>query len=205
MQKIIEKQKFSILETLIITICICALIFASILGVFNQWKANEDKIRIRNAISLTKALEQYYNDSSSTEFSRKYPISQCSTTSPNSVDYEHTLYIALTGIQTNSFKYLESKDFPQDEKADYVDQIQNDCLGLLKDFNTSNYSKTNKRCDHRPANAKNFCYLYSTSPEGDRFTISLYSDTKNKRGEITKLRNNPIVTEGINLNSENFD
>jgi hypothetical protein len=197
MQNLFKKQKFSILETLIISVCVCAMLFAIIFGIFNQNRINQDKIRIRNLVSLSKALSQYYNDSSSFEFSRKFPISQCSTSEPNSVDYEHTLYLTLTGIDKNAFKYLEPNTFPQDNSATYSDQIDSVCSNLLKGLDTSKYSINNKRCDYTPEKAKNFCYLYSTSPEGDRYTLSMYSDFMNKRASITKLRNNQLVYEGI--------
>ncbi|MGL4758842.1 MAG: hypothetical protein ACRCXZ_05875 [Patescibacteria group bacterium] len=198
----IEKQKFSLLETLIITICAFFVLGSIILGLIYQHRVNQDKIKIRNLASVSRALEQYYNDSSSSEYSRKYPVSQCSTSNPNSVDFEHTLYLILTGQDKNTNIYIEQKDYPQDTNAKYQEITDNNCNGFLKQFDTSKYSPNNKECVYQPENKKNNCYLYSTSPEGDRFTLSFFSESKGVMAKITKLRANQTNYEKIDINKE---
>ena len=190
------KQKFSLLEFIIIALCIFFVLFSVLAGVINQTKINEDKIRIRNLISLTKILDQYYNDSSSAPYSRRFPISQCSTSEPNSIDFEHTLYQSLTGIEKNSFKYLEPAQFPQDLKATFKDQLKPDCL---KSFDTNQYSSNNRACDYNTSKAKSFCYLYATSSTGDKYDLSFYSDSKNKFVLLSQLRDNDPTSESIDF------
>jgi type II secretory pathway pseudopilin PulG len=195
----IEKQKFSIIETIILTSCIFILIFALIFGVLVQARVNEDKVRIRNIMSITKVLEQYYNDSSSVEYARRYPVSQCSTTEPNSIDYEHTLYTTLTGIDKNTFKYIEGPTFPQDARANYTTISDNTCI---KESERSQYSKNNKGCNYQPTEGRNFCYLYSTSSTGDRYTLAFFSDSKNKLVSVSRLRDNNVNIGDIDLTLE---
>jgi type II secretory pathway pseudopilin PulG len=198
MENQLTKQKFSILETLIVSICLFGILGAVILGVLYQSNVNKDKIKIRNILSMAKALDQYYNDSSSTEYSRKYPISQCSTTEPNSVDYEHTLFLTLSGQSDNAYKYIESNNYPQDDGAAYRDQTDKPCTKFLRNYDKNKYSLSNKECDYTPAAAKNRCYLYSSTPEGDRYILSFYSEAKNKLITINKLRSNPSIYDGLN-------
>ena len=198
MENQITKQKFSIIETFIVSICLFTLLGGVILGLVNQSNVNKDKIKIRNILSISKALDQFYNDSSSSEYSRKFPISQCSITDPNSVDFEHTLYLTLTGQFENTFKYIEIDDYPQDNGAEYANQSEKTCTKFLRDYNKNKYSKNNKECIFEPSSAKNRCYLYSSSPEGDRYILSFYSEAKNKMITINKLRSNPSVYQGFN-------
>jgi type II secretory pathway pseudopilin PulG len=202
MENQIAKQKFSILETLIVSICLFAILGAGVLGALYQSNVNKDKIKIRNILSMTKALDQFYNDSSSTEYSRKYPISQCSTTEPNTVDYEHTLFLTLSGQSDNAYKYIEPSNYPQDSGAEYKDQTDKPCTKFLRDFDKNKYSANNKECTYLPSNAKNRCYLYSSTPEGDRYILGFYSETKNKLILINKLRSNPAVYDGLNPSKE---
>lgn len=202
MENPISKQRFTITETIVISICLFILLFGVVIGLLNQGKINSDKIRIRNLLSMTKVLDSYYNDSSSVEYSRKFPISQCSTTEPNSVDFEHTLYLTLTGEQKNTTKYISTENFPQDKQAEYTSQSDNECTKLLTNLDTTKYSVNNKECIHTPEKGKNFCYLYSTTPEGDRYTLSFFSDSKNKRIDFTRIRNNPVSSEFINFENE---
>jgi type II secretory pathway pseudopilin PulG len=198
MENQLTKQKFSILETLIVSICLFGILGAVILGVLYQSNVNKDKIKIRNILSMARALDQYYNDSSSTEYSRKYPISQCSTTEPNSVDYEHTLFLTLSGQSDNAYKYIEPNIYPQDDGAVYRDQTDKPCTKFLRNYDKNKYSLNNKECDYTPASAKNRCYLYSSTPEGDRYILSFYSEAANKLITINKLRSNPSQYDGLN-------
>jgi hypothetical protein len=193
------KTKFTLLETLFISISIFALLFASVIGVINQSRVNDDIIRIRNMKSMIKVLDQYYNDSSSVEFSRRFPISQCSSTEPNSIDFEHTLYLTLTGIEANSFKYLEPSAYPQDSKASYISQAKQSCLSNV---DATKYSINNKQCQFEAGQGKNFCYLYSSSNTGDKYTLAFFSDSKNKLITISQLRSTPPTTNGLDLSNE---
>lgn len=194
-----SQNKFTLLETLFIAVSIFAVLFAAVIGVINQGRVNDDKIRIRNMKSMIKVLDQYYNDSSSVEFSRRFPISQCSSTEPNSTDFEHTLYLTLTGQESNSFKYLEASTFPQDAKASFGSQVKQSCLNNV---DSTKYSSNNKQCLYEAAQGKNFCYLYSSSNTGDKYTLSFFSDAKNKTISITQLRSNPPTSQGIDLSLE---
>ena len=202
MENPISKQRFTITETIVISICLFILLFGGVIGFINQGKINNDKIRIRNLLSMTKALDLYYNDSSSIEYSRKFPISQCSTTDPNSIDFEHTLYLTLTGEQKNTTSYIAVENYPQDKQAEYTSLNEESCSKGLKEFDPSKYSINNKECVYNPPKGKNFCYLYSTTPEGDRYTLSFFSDAKNKRVDFYKIRNNPVTSDMINFEKE---
>lgn len=194
-----EFQSLTLLETFIITICLFVIIFAVIVGLLDQIKVNNDKIRIRNMVSVTKALASFYNDSSSIEFTRRFPISECSTSSPNSVDYEKTLNLTLTGQTigqaSNGFRYIESNSYPQDLKAEFINSSPIAC----GDPKTTN---SNNACNHRPESGKNFCYLYSTSPNGDRYNLSFYSESKNRLVTLTQLRNDKLQVDNIDLIKE---
>jgi hypothetical protein len=202
MENPISRLRFTITETIVISICLFTLLFGAVIGWFNQSKVNSDKIRIRNLTSITKALDSYYNDSSSVEYSRKFPISQCSTTEPNSVDFEHTLYLTLTGEQKNTTPYITVENFPQDKQAEFISQTDSACSKLLTNLDPTKYSYNNKECLYTPEKGKRFCYLYSTSPEGDRYTLSFFSDSKNKRVDFTRIRNNPVGSDSIDFEKE---
>jgi hypothetical protein len=202
MENPISKQRFTVTETIVISICLFILLFGVVIGLFNQTKVNADKIRIRNLLSITKVLESYYNDSSSVEYSRKFPISQCSSTEPNAVDFEHTLYLTLTGQQKNTTPYIAVESWPQDKAAEFKSLSETPCSNLLNNLDLTKYSLNNKECNYTPEKGKNFCYLYSTSPEGDRYTLSFFSDAKNKRVDFVKLRNNPVSSNDVDLIKE---
>jgi hypothetical protein len=202
MENPISRQRFTVTETIVISICLFILLFGVVIGFINQSKVNADKIRIRNLNSITKILDSYYNDSSSVEYSRKFPISQCSTTEPNSVDFEHTLYLSLTGLQKNTTPYIAVENWPQDKSAEFISQTDNICSKSLPNLDQTKYSINNKECLFAPEKGKNFCYLYSTSPEGDRYTLSFFSDAKNKRVNFVKLRNNPVGSNEIDFEKE---
>jgi type II secretory pathway pseudopilin PulG len=193
------QNKFTLLETLFISISIFALLFGVVTGIVGQSRVNDDKVRIRNIKSMIKVLDQYYNDSSSVEFSRRYPISQCSSTEPNAIDFEHTLYLTLTGQESNSFKYLEPSMYPQDAKASFISQSKQSCLDKV---DTTKYSFNNKQCQYDTAQGKNFCYLYSSSNTGDKFTLSFFSDSKNKMISVSQLRSSPPSSEGLDIAKE---
>lgn len=200
-----DKQKFTLIETLVVSVCLFLLLGSVIFGIYNQSKVNQDKIKIRNLMSIAKALEQYYNDSSSSEYSRKYPISQCSTTEPNHTDFEHTLYINLSGVIPNSFKYVEPVSYPQDPNAKFQPLGEDKCNNLLQSFDRQKYSINNQECNYVPEKGINNCYMYSTSPEGDRYTLAFYSESRGKLIKISRLQANIIKADGIDLLNESVE
>jgi hypothetical protein len=185
-------ERLSLLETFIIIVCIFSLLAISLLAIFRQNIENNDLIRGRNIDSVVKALEQYYIDSSFNELTKRYPISVCSTNSPNSVDYEYTLKNALskTTSKTNSFIYINESIFPQDpsSKTEPIEQkISREGLVCIKDIDYREYGKNGNAC-------KTPCYLYASSSNGDQYSLAYFQDSKNTFIKKSQVRNKSITT-----------
>jgi hypothetical protein len=182
----------SFLESLIVGLCILAFLSICTLGIFLQNQENNDEIKRKNIFSLQKALDQFYSDSSITDISKKYPLSFCSTTKPNSIDYEYTLKKSLTTPLsiTNSFSYVTLSSFPQDPNSSLKSLSENpsDCLNSNKNIDQRSYSKDNLTC------VKN-CYLYNSSPTGDSYNLSFYSNSVGKYFILSQVRNQAVKTE----------
>ena len=198
----ITGSSFSWIESITLAITLSVFITIIIASVYFSSINNDDQVRARNIFSVAMGLNQYYTDSSYLESSKRYPISQCSTTLTNSFDYEYTLSIALTGVNSknkSAFEYINPGKFPQDKEAKFENiskKIDNNKYTCLSTIDTREAGISDS-CQYEPENNKHFCYLYSTSPSGDEYRLSFYSRSKNKQYTIRQYRNGTMDMGGI--------
>jgi hypothetical protein len=185
--------QFNGFETVIIILCILAILGVFIFGLFTQNTKNRDLQRETDfELTIIPAVENFYNNSAAVESSKKYPIAKCAQ-DLNEVDYELVLRQALTGEipELDTFKYITPDKFPTDPRGVFVTTLKERsdknvayrCTAKLN-FSTVNennriYPNFNSCVFKRDDTGLRHCYLYGSSASGDEYRLAYYKEETN--------------------------
>jgi type II secretory pathway pseudopilin PulG len=199
------RLSYSTLEWVVVVLCLLLLLMSTVWGFWSQGGENRDKQRQQDIAQVEKALINYYRNSSEVPSQRIFPIANCSQ-NINEVDYELTLRVALTGQNetVSNVKYIPNEDFPTDSKGTYSQKLEKRkvpyrCTQRLTAEAQnggpiySNFESCNFRSASKPF--YRFCYIYTSSSNGDTFQLGYYSETRGKYIVRKGFRENPVVTE----------
>jgi type II secretory pathway pseudopilin PulG len=199
-------RKINILEIATVLISILALIGVFSWGLIAQNAINRDKQRQQDISQVIAALLEFYKNSNTIPSQRTYPIANCSE-SLNEVDYEYTLKRALTGqaIQLDTHAYIDPSDYPTDRSGVYSTtfaqrKIPYRCtekLNLPTNYSqdTPIYSDGTKSCNFNQAQKYTLCYLYTSTNNGDTFSIGYYKESSNSFVVYKKFRDDTIQVQ----------
>jgi hypothetical protein len=178
------------LEKAIIGVAILAMLLAISIGFWVKGAENLDKQKYAHITkTILPALNDFYKNSSASDSARFYPKSIC-INPLNSVDYEFTLRRQLTGQvpEIDNHAYISPDKFPNDPQGIYSKkvrerQIPHPCLekfnldrerdkdkDIYSNFSSCNFSSSNPDPKYRN------CYLYTSTPTGDKYSVGYYSE-----------------------------
>lgn len=179
-------QRLNGLEIITIIFSLIVIVVAGLWGFNTNTAKNRDKQREHDIFQVIGALNQFYINSSSTPSQRTYPIARC-TAQLNEVDFELTLRQHLTGSrpEIEPHAYITPDQFPRDRWGRYYDsfadrRIAYRCIQILGDTSLTRYNDNTQSCEFSSSNRWRKCYLYSSSQNGDKFTIGYWSESQNK-------------------------
>lgn len=174
------------LEIIVVLVCIFSLITAFLWGLLTTNAENRDLQRRQDITQVVSALQSYYKNSSGVPSERKYPVALCSA-DLNEVDFESTVRLALTGQLKNvePHAYINPGDFPKDRSGTYnVDfasrKVPFRCPQLIGGSSTTKYSDDYPGCNFSSSAGYKFCYLYTSSNNGDQYQVGYYSESLKK-------------------------
>lgn len=187
-----KKTKFIELIMIITPLIVGVVLFTSTFDIHN--KDNQKSAQISEVI---KALRLYYDNSSTIEIKRVYPVALSSNL--NEIDYEYTLQRHITGLTTlDTHAYISANDFPKDPWGVYSRNFTDrsvrynrlERLPLPVDQNS--YYEGFLSCNFDISLEKySRCYLYTSSSSGDSFSLAYYSEVKKGFIIHNEVRNNP--------------
>jgi len=168
---------------------------ALVLSGITFWDHYRDQQKAYQINQVVQALRLYYLNSSNLEVKRSYPIAISGEL--NEVDYEYTLRLHLTGkTPLEKHAYILDKDFPRDPWGTYSKDFVNRPVPyrLLPRFPLAtgqiSYFEGYESCNFRFGD-KQFsrCYLYTSTSNGETFTLAYYSEVRKKFVVYTETRN----------------
>lgn len=190
---------FNLLEVLIYFLCVSLLVGLFYIGFAKRENQLYDEKRVADVGVVIQALEDYYNNSNFIPEKRQYPISLCSNTVLNSVDYEFVVKKALVGKEgkIDTFEYIKPSNYSNDPKAKTTPALKNrpdnqDCFSNMSTQTIDEYLPiTGNSCLFDGGNYK-YCYLYTSSVTGDSFRIAYYSEAKKSFVIYEKFRDGDL-------------
>ena len=188
------------LELIVVAIVMIGIIISGVFGYFAGKKENQDSQKSHDITEVIKALDYFYANNSA------YPVRQCSE-DLNPVDFELTLQRNLNGkvAKIGTDVYLNQL-FPRDKTGDYTNTYNNyiynlPCPSLIQETanktgkiyadstEACNYNRSTLKTKNNPNGRAAFrCYLYTSSVNGDKYSIGYFSETLNKFVIISKFR-----------------
>jgi type II secretory pathway pseudopilin PulG len=184
----------------VIAVMLIGIIVSGVLGYFAGKRENQDSQKSHDITEIIKALDYFYANNNA------YPIRQCSE-DLNPIDFELTLERNLTGkvAKIGTTNYLNQplpKDITGEYTSKYSDYIYNlPCPSLIQDTVNKNgniYADGSEACNYNRSTLKTKnnpnakiafrCYLYTSSVNGDKYSVGYYSETLNKFVIVTKFR-----------------
>ena len=193
-----EFRRINGLEILLLLVAFVSLVSIFLYGFSVQSTSFRDNQRVFEIGQITKALDNYYENSSYDTASKSYPVARCKGEA-NEVDYEFVLREALAGRQKekNDNIYVDFSKFPNDKSGKYSSDLkaikQNKCPNLFS-ANTNYYGNNTQGCEY--SKDKNpFCYLYTTTNSGDTYRIVYYSEVRGGFVQTIKFRDQAAKIE----------
>lgn len=195
-----DSPRINGLEIIVVLIMIIAIIVSGFMGFFAGSKENQDSQKYHDISEIIKSLDYFYANN------QAYPIRQCSE-DLNPIDFEYTLRRNLTGqvAKVGTQNYIKSA-FPQDIRGDYTSAYDKyiynlPCPSLIQDSAAKNnqiYSDGSSACNYNRSALKTTknpngkvelrCYLYTSSVNGDKYSLGYYSEVEQKFVIVTKFR-----------------
>jgi len=196
-----RRTGMSRLEIGIILVVVALLLTSIILGFVWQDTKNRDIARSTDISSILRALDNFYQNSSLDPDGRAYPKSTCSA-KLNEVDYELNLRLALTGKKPNldPHAYILPENFPRDRSGTYSKTVAQRsvayrCPQLLSSQNSTDsiYSDNWESCNFNQTDGPRFCYLYTSTANGDTFELASFQESTKLFVIYKKFRDQPIT------------
>jgi type II secretory pathway pseudopilin PulG len=197
-----DSPRINGLEVIVILLMVIAIIISGFMGYSAGSKEKQDEQKYHDISEIIKSLDFFYANN------QAYPIRQCSE-DLNPIDFEYTLRRNLTGqiakIGTQSYiKDVFPQDLMGDYTASYDKYIYNlPCPSLIQDTVNKNnqiYSDGSSACNYNRSTVKTTknpngkvefrCYLYTSSVNGDRYSLGYYSEVQQRFVIVTKFRTN---------------
>lgn len=188
---------FQLVEVLLLFVCLLILVVTFVFGIITKNTELRDAQRDNNITQVMAALDNFYNASSNVPSQRAYPIARCSN-SLNEVDYEYTLRQSLTGKRNNvTLQTFVNPDlWPVDSRGRYAAEFSKRnlpfrCPNILLE-NANSYLDNYQSCEFSSNEEKNFCYLYTSSNNGDSYQIGYYSESKDTFVVYSRFRDQGV-------------
>jgi hypothetical protein len=200
-----DYPSFNGFELIIMFLSVISLIVAFGFGFVANGPTLRDSQRAFDINQTIKALDSFYTNSSLVPSERYYPISVCDA-ALNTPDYEWTLREYLTGKKTEKETrvYINPADWRSDPWGKYSKtlgerKIPLKCQDKLQlatnNANQVIYPDDNTSCNYSTQQANEAyykCYLYSSSVNGDTFSIGYYSESTNQMVIYKRFRQDAI-------------
>jgi hypothetical protein len=191
------RLNFQLMEVLVLFVSIVILVTTFVFGVINKNRELRDEQRYVDILGVIEALDNFYNASASVPSRRYYPISRCSN-SLNEVDYEYTLRETLTGKRSNVTlqTFVDPDRFPVDDRGIYTPNFSDRslpyrCPNILQQ-NANSYQDNYPSCEFSSNLNQNFCYLYTSTNNGDSYQIGYYSESQSKFVVFSRFRDQQV-------------
>lgn len=192
-------KRFNGLEVGIIILTIIALIGVFTWGLLANNTMLRDQQRATHIQQVLQALDQFYVNSALQPSERAYPVSVCSS-NLNEVDYEWTLKNHLTGkqVELDSHSYIDDSNFPNDPWGSYNSNFRQKaapfrCTNIFPNGSaTTQYIDGRESCDFSSANNIRYCYLFTSSVNGDSFQLGYWSEQNNAYIVYSRFREDAL-------------
>lgn len=184
---------------IITVIGIVILLVCFAFGFIAGRKKKDDLNRYKDIVTIINVLNQYYQNSSDYSDQRHYPTARCSQ-ELNSFDFEYTVRRELIGMSNQGVQrsFVSASSFPRDSRGSYTSSFKNysgfKCLGALPDLEQAKegYSDSSPICKFDIRTQK-FCYLYTSTPNGDSYKISYYNASLKKFVIFRQSRGGAVI------------